>query len=77
MPTEHLNRCAEAYPVSRCGTAYEEKLMQLSDVKRLAEATSYQDAEAFIADGWCLLAVLPNPDQRGTATPVVYVLGRE
>lgn len=50
--------------------------MQLSEVKQLAEADSAKDAEELIAEGWCLLAVLPNPDQRGTATPVVYVLGK-
>lgn len=49
--------------------------MQLSEVKQLAEATSAKDAEEFIAQGWILIAVLPNPDQRGSAFPVVYVLG--
>lgn len=50
--------------------------MQLSEVKQLAEAMSAQDAEELIAEGWYLLAVLPNSDQRGTAFPVVYVLGK-
>lgn len=49
--------------------------MKLSEVKRLKEVTKPEDAERAIAEGWTLIAIVPNTERQAFSTPVVYVLG--
>ncbi len=51
--------------------------MQLHEVKHLKEVGFASDAEAAIADGWSLVAVIPNPFAGNGFGMAVYVLGKK
>lgn len=52
-------------------------LMQLHEVRHLKEVNTRSDAEAALADGWHLLAVMPNPQAAAGYGMAVYVLGKK
>lgn len=51
--------------------------MQLHEVKHLREVKKAAEAEAAIAEGWSLIAVIPNTQPGAGLGLVVYVLGRK
>lgn len=49
--------------------------MEMKFVKQLKEADSAEQAEALIAEGWTLIAVVPTTRPNGWNLPC-YILGR-
>jgi hypothetical protein len=49
--------------------------MQIADAKILREITDVNRANALIAEGWSLLAIVPGYDHRQAQPATCYVLG--